>query len=169
MRSIHLPTIAKARLLVGALGERLEWWRTQFTHETSQRSLEIIFPRTALRAALESVTEAARRVHDEALRPTSFHLFRLPSADEDRLADWLAGAPEKTLAWPPARRDDVIAELQRVAGKSTMSVAEGPRSLGDPTRLNDMRTFEDLASAYVVAANSGYRPIPYFEPVEAKR
>jgi hypothetical protein len=166
MRSIHLPTIAKVRLLVGALGERLEWWRTQFTHETSQRSLEIIFPQTALRAALESVTEAARRVHDEPLDPRSFHLFRLPSALEDRLADWLAAAPEKTIAWPPAQRDDIVAQLQRLAGKSALSVAEGPQSLGDSARLNDKRTFEDLASAYVIAARSGFRPIPYFQSEE---
>ena len=166
MRSIHLPTIAKVRLLVGALGERHEWWRTQFTHETSQRSLEIIFPRTALRAALESVTEAARRVHDEKLEPKTCHLFRLPSALEDRLADWLADVPEKTLAWPPAQRDEVVAQLQRLAGKSTVTVAEGPQSLGDAARLEDKRTFEDLASAYLIAANSGFRPIPYFQSKE---
>lgn len=112
------------------------------------------------------MTEAARRGHDEPLDPRSFHLFRLPSALEDRLAGWLADAPEKTLAWPPAPREDVIAQLQRLAGTSTVSVAEGPQSLGEAARLDDKYTFEDLARAYVIAANSGFRPIPYFQSKE---
>ncbi len=163
MRSTHLPTIAKLRLLIGALGERLEWWHTQFTSETSKRSLEIVFPQTSLRAALESVTEAARRVHDEPLGPTSFHLFRLPIHLEDRLAGWLADKPEASLSWPPEAKDKLLAELERSARKGGPVFLTGPQRLGEPGRLNVESAFKDLAAAYLQAARGGLRVIPYFE------
>jgi hypothetical protein len=161
MRSTHLPTIAKVRLLVGALGERFEWWRTQFTSETAQRSLMLLFPQTSTRAALESVTEAARRIHDEKLGPYSFHLFRLPVHLEDRLAGWLAKS-EMSLSWPPAAKDALLAELERTGGKGGSS-AEGPLCLGKPVRLNQESAFKELATVYLHAARGGSRVIPYFE------
>lgn len=162
MRSTHLPTIAKVRLLVGAVGERLGWWPTKFTMVASQRSLEIVFPRTAVRAALESVTEAARRIHDEPLGPLSFHLFRLPIHLEDRLAGHLA-KPETTLAWPPAADDALLTELGRAASAGGPVVSSGPQRLGDVVRLNVEPAFKDLAAAYLGAARGDFRVIPYFE------
>lgn len=161
MRSSHLPAIAHLRFLVGALGERLEWWRTQFTSEASRRSLEILFPQTAVRAALESVTEAARRVYDPALGPDSFHLFRLPIHLEDRLAGWLA-KPETNLSWPQTGRDELLVELERVGSKG-LAAAEGPLCLGKRARLDHEATFKELAAVYLHAVRSTLRVIPYFE------
>jgi len=162
MRSTHLPTIAKVRFLVGALGERLEWWSTRFTLPESKRSLEIVFPRTAARAALESVTEAARRTHDDSLDPFSFHLFRLPIHLEDRLAGHLA-QPELPLSWPPATKEAIVTELERVAGASGPVVEQGPRRLGQPDKLNQAAAFKDVAAAYLTAARGGFRVTPYFK------
>jgi hypothetical protein len=163
MRSTHLPVIAKVRLLTGALGERYAWWRTQFTTETAKRSLEMLFPQTSTRAALESVTEAARRIHDtQLLAPRAFHLFRLPIHLEDRLAGWLA-KPETSLAWPPAQDDAVLTELERTGGKGSGAAAQGPVCLGKPARLNHEPAFKELAAVYLQAARGGVRVFPYFE------
>jgi hypothetical protein len=162
MRSTHLPTIAKVRLLAGAIGEHAGWWPTQFTFEASRRSLEMVFPNTAMRAALESVTEAARRVHDEPLSPMSFHLFRLPIHLEDRLAGWLARS-ETSLSWPSATLQALLAELARTASSAAPPVPQGPQRLGEPARLNHKSAFEDLAAAYLHAARGGFRVLPYFE------
>ena len=138
-----------------------------FTVETSRRSLELVFPRTAVRAALESVTEAARRVHDEPhLGPRPFHLFRLPVHLEDRLAGWLA-ASDTTLSWPPAEREDLCVELERIARQSPAVAERGPLRLGEPDRLNQERAFRELAAVYLRAAGQGLRTIPYFESFEA--
>src|SRR4051812_10165722 len=84
LRIIHL------RFLVGALGERIGWWPSQFTSDIALRRLAILFPRTALRSALESVTLTARSDHNERLHPDSIHLFKLGGAQEDGIAHHLA-------------------------------------------------------------------------------
>jgi hypothetical protein len=165
MRSTHLPLIAHVRFVAGALGERRGWWRTQFTDEASRRSLELLFPRAPARAALESVTLAARRVHDEPpldQRMSTYHLFRLPIHLEDRLAGWLA-RPDAPLAWPPLAEDALLAELERTAKKSVGISAVGPICMGKPARLNQEGTFQELAATYLRAARNDTRVIPYFE------
>ncbi|MBI4918184.1 MAG: BrxE family protein [Acidobacteria bacterium] len=166
MRSTHLQAIASARFLVGALGERRSWWPARFTDPTSRRSLELLFPRTAVRAALESVVEVARRDHDERLSPRSFHLFRLPVHLEDRLAGWLGQLDERAgLTWPPADLAAVHGELERL-GRAAGAVGEpspGPRCLGKPARLNQGATIHEVVGAYLAADRAGLRVMPYFE------
>ncbi|MFO0590896.1 MAG: BrxE family protein [Polyangiaceae bacterium] len=165
MRSTHLSFIAQVRFLVGALGERRGWWRSRFTDEASRRSLELLFPRRPVHAALESVVEAARRVHDEPpldQRASAFHLFRLPLHLEDRLAGWTARAGT-TLTWPPTTEEALFSALGRLAGKSAGSMAVGPICLGKPERLNQESTFREMAAVYHVAARGDARVIPYFE------
>src|SRR5438128_9303831 len=54
------------RLIVATLGERATppWWKTQFLTDVGMRSMARIFPRTALSAALNSVSIVAREDHD---------------------------------------------------------------------------------------------------------
>lgn len=164
MRSTHLPIIAQVRFLVGALGERTGWWTSKFTDTTSRGMLERLFPRTAPRAGLGSVVEAARRVHDDArLAPTSYHLFRLPVHLEDRLAGWLNDV-DNTLDWPPHAEAELVAELGKVAGKvSTGAMGLGPVRLGGPKLLDTERTFREIASIYCAAAQQRVQVLPYFE------
>ncbi len=165
MRSSHLPIIANVRFFVGALGELRGWWRTRFTAEASRRSLELLFPRRPVRAAFESVVEAARRVHDEPpldQRASAFHLFRLPIHLEDRLAGWVA-KPDSLPAWPPVAEEALLRELERLAGKSVAGPAVGPLCLGKPARLNQEIAFREIAATYLQAARSDARVIPYFE------
>ncbi|MCU0691479.1 MAG: BrxE family protein [Polyangiaceae bacterium] len=133
MRSTHLATIAKVRFLVGALGERRGWWPSRFTDAGSRRSLDVLFPATSERAALESVVELARRDHDQRLGPHSFHVFRLPVHLQDRLAGFLA-SPKACLVWPPNHLEDVRKELEGLA-QDSVSASAGPFCLGKPGRL----------------------------------
>jgi hypothetical protein len=161
MKLTHLPIIANVRFLVGALGERRGWWPGRFTDEASRRSLELLFPRTAARAALESVVELGRREHDERLGPNAFHLFRLPVHLEDRLMSWLA-RPEATVSWPPMEADAIRGELGRVA-PALADVGSGPVRLDVCSRLNQISAFEKMVGVYLAADRVGGRVIPYFE------
>jgi hypothetical protein len=161
MRSTHLPLIARARFLVGALGERTAWWTTQFTSEASRRPLETLFPTTFHRAALESVTEAAFLTYQNRLDPRAYHLFHLPIHLEDRLATWLA-KPEANLVWPPDGTEAILSEVKAIA-KASPPTAEGPQRLGAPDELNREKAFERIAGAYLHAALGNYRVIPYFQ------
>ena len=69
------------RALVGFLGEKpqFNWWDTNFLSETGLKFLGITFPRSSLAAGINSVTAAARRVHDGRIgKKGVYHLFRLP-------------------------------------------------------------------------------------------
>ncbi|MDI3291588.1 BrxE family protein [Polyangium sp. 15x6] len=163
MRSSHLSTIAHVRFLAGALGERAGWWTSQFTQAASRSALERLFPRTASRAALGSVVEAARRAHDAQLGPGSYHLFRLPVHLEDRLAGWLADG-KTPLDWPPLAEDALLVALDKLAGKAIVAVkGPGPLRLGVPKQLDLERTFREIAAAYRTAAAQSVQVLPYFE------
>jgi len=152
--------IANVRFLTGALGERAAWWPGQCTGAAAPRSLQMLFPQTWQRAALESVVESAWRVHDERLGPRSFHLFRLPDDVEDRLAAWLA-RPDANLTVPDCDRDAILGSLRSVATTGTAS--PGPLCHGRPARLAQPATFHELAATYLDAAETGVTVIPYFE------
>lgn len=75
------------RILVGYPGEKDQgnWWDTSFLNKTGQKFLEINFPRSAFAAAVHSVTEAAKQLHDRRIaRGRVFHLFRLPATAEEK-------------------------------------------------------------------------------------
>ena len=153
--------LIQLRFLVGALGERLRWWPSRFTDEIGMRRLAIPFPRTALRAALESVTVAARRDHDEKLSPATVHLFRLGSAQEDTIAHHLSRGFE--LAALPATADEIIAALDEVGPGDGSAAPVGPCSLGRDQRTRLIAAVAEMARAYAGAARAGHRAIPYFE------
>lgn len=154
-------TLIQLRFFVGALGERLSWWPSQFTNEIGLRRLAIPFPRTTLRAAIESVTVAARRDHDEKLSPASVHLFRLPSAQEDALAQHLSQGVN--LSAPPASVEGILAALDDIGPTDGSTTPDGPCSLGRAQRTRLKAGVADIARIYAAAARSGQRAIPYFE------
>lgn len=161
-------TIVAVRLLVGALGEKAAadgtpWWPGRFTSAAGLRSLEKIFPKSWAQAALESVVESARRVHDDRLGAVAdrvYHLFRLPDDVEDRVADWLR-RPETALAPPPDNRDAILTALR--AYGAAAGAPTGPLCLGRESRLLHAATYHELAATYLLAADTGVTVIPYFE------
>jgi hypothetical protein len=157
----HPRDLALLRLAVGAAGERCGWWRTQLTRPVGRRMLAQLFPRTAIRAVVESVTLAGRRDHDSRVTAVGFHLFRLPTQLEDRIAGvlddtaWLA-------EWLPRIDADVVALLAELGADAARDFAEGPNLLGPLTRAAHPRGFSEMAAAYHRSTGGG-RVIPYFE------
>jgi hypothetical protein len=163
----RVPVAAKMirlRFLVGALGERLTWWPSRFTDEIGLRRLAIPFPRTALRAALESVTVAARLDHDQKLNPATVHLFRLRGDQEDAVAHQLSGST--VLSPPPVKVDDILAGLDELGPPNGSVPSDGPCSLGRDLRTRLNAAVADMARVYAGAARAGLRSIPYFEVTE---
>ncbi|MBI4706182.1 MAG: BrxE family protein [Deltaproteobacteria bacterium] len=158
-----LLRMIELRFLVGALGERLAWWPSRFTDDIGLRRLATPFPRTTLRASLESVTIAARRDHDARLHPDSIHLFRLGGAQEDAIAHQLAQGAAPLQA-PPRDLDGILAALDSIgAAGANGAVPVGPCSLGKVQRTRLHAGVADLARVYAAAARTGQRAVPYFE------
>jgi hypothetical protein len=154
--------ITQLRLLVGALGERIGWWPSRFTDDIGLRWLAGFLPRTALRAALESVTLVARRDHDGRLHPNSVHLFRLGSAQEDGVAHHLTQGSAR-LEPPPGDLEGILAALNVIGPSAKGGAPVGPCSLGKAQRTRLHAGVGDLARVYAAAARSGQRAVPYFE------
>lgn len=159
-----LVRIIRARLLVGALGERLRWWPSQFTSPAGRRNLARVLPRSLPRAVVESVTLSARRHHDELVPTRGLHLFRLGAAHEDAIAHHLASGTLE-LPMPAETHPEILGELTSSGAKQRPGLVQGPCLLGTPSRLRLHDAVDEIAGAYVWAAQSGHVTVPYFAEV----
>ena len=85
---LPIDDLITLRTIVGFLGENPQfcWWDTNFLSQTGLQFLAINFPRSAFSAGCNSVTEAAKRLHDERIGKSGvYHLFRFPTYSEESI------------------------------------------------------------------------------------
>jgi hypothetical protein len=159
------------RTLVAALGERTAspWWRTQFLTEVGLRAMGKVFPRTAMRASLDSTTVAARTDHDKRIGVAHrYHLFRLPTNLEQSLND--AMKEESFLAGATAvlkkTQYELLQELAAMAKSHTIPSGEGAIRLGPAGCLLESSGIEEMAAHYQASIKTGHRHFPYFDEEE---
>lgn len=162
-------SVIRLRLLVGYLGERSQasWWPSDFLAVEAQAFLEPVFQKTRLMAALNGVTEAARRVHDERIGlGRVFHLFRLPETFEQRCFEFLQ---------QPPLIDDVRGIENAAVGflaahgqiKENVSLSEeGPVKAGTKSDLENLDWVSRTSRLYAVALQQGFKSFPYFTAEE---
>lgn len=159
--------IITLRLLVGYLGEKdqLNWWDTLFLSATGLEFLKINFPRTALSSGINSVSEAAKRIHDKYIGiGRVYHLFRLPSDLEEDIHFNLLHKTTNDLdeiANSIRNRETALAALLQVAGESVKS-PEGPVLIGKSKDLIRGPLIVEIARCYAEAFTKGKRVYPYF-------
>jgi hypothetical protein len=154
----------RLRLAVGFLGQRKQsgWWDCDFLDPTGLRFLEMTFPRTARQAALRSTTEAAARIHDQALgRIGSYHLFRFPVALEGGLESAVDTLKCEITSPIVQSRDTAMAELKRLAD-SLVKAPEGPVQVGVESRMLTTTAVREVAAHYYSAFQEGIHCFPYF-------
>ena len=166
--------LVRVRIVVAALGEGASppWWRTQFLTDVGLRTARRVFPRTALACALNSVSIAARADHDRRIGVGGrYHLFRLPSAVEHRIAGEVGeeslGAEIGSLI-ANGRVDGLIQTLTDASNGRHVVGADGPVNLGSISRVVEKSNVEELAAYYHSSIESGRRVFPYFEDVEIR-
>jgi hypothetical protein len=153
--------ILRLRVLVGYLGERQQpsWWASSFFDPTSEAFLAPIFGDAAANARVVGVTEAARRIHDDAIGVgRTFHLFRLPETLEQALH--LAVSRSKQAASIKSV-DTALAELGALSSCDSVP-KPGPSHVGPLTMLANMQWVPVVASHYQAAFAAGIRTFPYF-------
>ena len=152
------------RVLVGFLGQRKQggWWDCDFLDAIGLRFLETTFPRTAHKAAIRSTTEAAARVHDQALgKIGSYHLFRLPVQIEDAMETAVDSFDWAKITPAIQSRDTARAELHRLAN-AMVKAPQGPVQIGVEARILTTTSVQELAAHYHSAFQDGIRCFPYF-------
>jgi hypothetical protein len=162
--SNSLSPLISLRLLVAYLGERKQfaWWDTSFLDATGRGFLARPFPRTPVHAAVRSASDAAGRVHDQAIgRVGIFHLFRLPLDLEQSLDLRLASVSAEELIGVIPSQSDALAQLAALAAKPAAPLA-GPQKMGHDRQLGTPASLAQLAAAYGAAFQAGAPVFPYF-------
>jgi len=152
------------RALVGFLGEKgqYNWWDCNFLNETGLKFLGIIFPRSAFAAGVNSVTEAARRLHDERIgKGGVYHLFRLPPAMEQKVHEHLSRFEHRDLLKYLKTKYAAIQTLQTYTN-SDLQTSEGPIQIGANKDLFKSSIINTLAKHYTDAFIKGAQTFPYF-------
>jgi len=167
MKLPAIPSIALSlvhlRCLVGALGQRshFNWWDCAFLDSTGLQFLATTFPRSARLAGLRSVSEAACRVHDQALGRGTFHLFRLPVALEDLIEESTSDVAESFDFSVLASKESALALLREMAD-SRITAPVGPVQIGVEKKILTRTSISELAAHYESAFTLGIECYPYF-------
>lgn len=159
-----IEQLIQLRALVGFLGEKdqCRWWDTAFLGPTGQKYLSINFPRSAVAAGVNAVTEAARRLHDSRIgKGGVYHLFRMPAASEEKLRrQLLEGQPQPILSCFE-NKEDALQKLKAMF-ESGVSAPEGPVQVGTEKRILSSFAVEEIAKHYHDAFATGKQTFPYF-------
>lgn len=156
--------VLRLRGIVGFLGEKAQsgWWDTSFLNPTGQQFLTVTFPRTAMVASLTSVTEAARRLHDERIgKGGVYHLFRLPLPAEEQLHQMLLESDWAFLKDEIKDRATAMETLRKQA-KDGLRAPEGPVQVGTGKNMLTSFALEELAKHYHDAFSRSIQSFPYF-------
>jgi hypothetical protein len=159
--------LVRARYVVASLGEGAlpPWWRSQATSAVGLRLLERLFPRTAVAAALETASRAACLEHDVRIgRVGAYHLFRLPTAEEALLRDFLQSEEGRGCLAVVVHLDSAdtrLDALRQLAGNEPAPSARGPIHCGTVASLQRGRTIQRLCAAYIAGLQAGSPVYPY--------
>jgi len=159
-----IEQLIQLRALVGFLGEKdqCRWWDTSFLGPTGQKYLSINFPRSAVAAGVNAVTEAARRLHDSRIgKGGVYHLFRMPAATEEKLHRQLLEAPPESILPCFTDKENSLQKL-KVLFESGVSAPEGPVQVGTEKRILSSFAVEEIAKHYHDAFATGKQTFPYF-------
>ncbi|HEB09725.1 MAG TPA: BrxE family protein [Spirochaetales bacterium] len=159
-----IEKITQIRVLVAFLGEKEQynWWDTSFLGKIGLEYLKLNFPRTAFLAGVTSVSEAARRLHDERIgKGIVYHLFRLPFNIEERIHEILRDMKDEKANQLIADKEDSL-ELLKVFIDSAVDAPEGPVQIGTTPKIISEFSVRELAKHYANAFQEDKRTFPYF-------
>jgi len=152
------------RALISFLGEKSQfnWWDTNFLSETGLQFLSINFPRSSFSAGVNSVTTAARRLHDERIgKGGVYHLFRLPSSAEENVHNKLLQMDAAEIKKMISHKETALENIETMLS-SRDTVPEGPVQVGRLKNIMSNFAVSELAMHYYDAFKSGKQCFPYF-------
>ena len=152
------------RSLVGYLGEKSQynWWDTNFLSPTGLQFLNIIFPRSAFAAGCNSVSEAAKRLHDERIgRRGVYHLFRFTVTIEESIHNQLRSTDPEVVLLHLKDKQVALTKLREFS-QSTIDAPHGPVQVGKANNMLSKFAIEELAKHYYDVFSNGKMCFPYF-------
>ena len=164
----HVEEITQLRVLVATLGESASppWWKTTFLSEAGLRLTGRIFPRSYLSAAVNAVSQVARRDHDERIgKGRRYHLFRLQPPLERSIQTALTEPAmiERLRAVLALGQEGLLEELSKLVGTARVKGREGPALMGPVRALWESGGVGELAAMYRSAFREKTVVHPYYE------
>jgi len=162
-----ISNIILLRSVIGYLGEKdhFKWWDSLFLSATGLEFLKINFPRTVVSSGINSVSEAAKRVHDKFIGVGGvYHLFRMSSSIEEDIHTQLLhkNTPDLVeITQAIQNRDTALSRLHSMAGDDGKSV-EGPVHIGKIKDLLNGSLIGEIAWHYMDAFAKDKKVYPYF-------
>ena len=161
---LPIEDLITIRAIVGFLGEKPQfgWWDTNFLSETGLKFLNITFPRTAFSAGVNSVTEAAKRLHDSRIgKGQVYHLFRMPEFLEQRIHKRISNFESSSLM-PSLKAKEIALEKLQAMTDEDLEAQEGPIQVGKGRALLQLSSLKRVAKYYAHAFENGKQAFPYF-------
>jgi len=161
---LPIDDLITLRTIVGFLGENPQfgWWDTNFLSQTGLQFLAINFPRSAFSAGCNSVTEAAKRLHDKRIGKGSvYHLFRLPLYSEESIHRYLTDIGSEEFAPHLKDKETALNKLKTLVSNS-VNAPEGPAQIGTFKNIFSYVAIEKLAMHYLDAFSKEKECFPYF-------
>ena len=158
-----LENFISLRVLVAFLGEKpqLNWWDTNFLSPIGQKYLQIIFPRTSFSAGLNSIAQAAKRVHDDRIgKGGAYHLFRLPEYFEQKIPSMINSADPSTYLALIQSKESALKALESMINGNPLE-ARGPVHIGTIGSLRHPTLVSEMAGYYYSAFISEQQVFPY--------
>ena len=152
------------RAIIGFLGEKPQfgWWDTNFLSETGLQFLTINFPRSAFAAGCNSVSEAAKRLHDERIgKGGVYHLFRLPTFNEESIHKQLIAMDSNTLIPYLRDKETALNKLKSFISNS-VNAPDGPVQIGTSKNMFSDFAIKELAMHYLDVFLKEKKCFPYF-------
>lgn len=165
---VHIDDITQLRVLVATLGESASppWWKTTFLSEAGLRLTGRIFPRSGLSAAVNAVSQVARREHEQRIgKGRRYHLFRLQPSMERSIQVALTEPimVERLRGILALGQDGLLQELSSLVGTARLGGREGPTLMGPVGALSGSGGVGELAAMYRSAFREKTVVHPYYE------
>ncbi len=164
LKLVSIEDLITLRAIVGFLGEKSQfgWWDTNFLSPTGLQFLAINFPRSTFSAGSNSVTEAAKHLHDERIgKGGVYHLFRLPAYPEEAIHRNMLSMDSDSILSCLKSKDNALDRLESLFS-NTSGKPEGPVQIGTLKDIFEDRAVKKLAMNYYSAFTNGKMCFPYF-------
>lgn len=147
--------IIELRMAVSFLGERKNWWNSNFHDSSSMDFLGYIFPRSSNTHFLCSSISTRNRIDNE-VGANYYHLFRMPLSVEELIINKAQIADIKLYS----SEGEALQLLKENATNIDSDGKGGPKNIGSIDQINE-DLIQVFSVEYLTAFQNDYKVYPY--------
>jgi hypothetical protein len=155
MKTDLIKTIIDLRAIVSYVGEKKQWWNSNFHDSSSKDFLDYIFPKST-NTQFNCSSVSTRNFLDNQVGANYYHLFRLPMSVEELIAKkGVSNGVEQFTS-----EDDAMSLLTKLADGLSTDGNSGPKNIGSIDQF-EKETLQVFAAEYKKAFENNFQVHPY--------